>query len=177
LQERRPVPALKRSTSGPARGRAGIVGCVAAIVLAADQVTKTLAVSDLANGPVHLIGPFSFALAYNSGVAFSLFSGVGLPVVLLALSVIGLVIWFARGTPSVLGSVGIGLVVGGASGNLADRLFRHDGGSVIDFIHSGFWPTFNLADASVVCGCVLLVWFFLRRDPGGPNHTEDKDPV
>jgi signal peptidase II len=157
--------------SGAARRRAGVVVGVAAVVVAADQITKTLALRDLAQGPVHLVGPISFQLAFNSGVAFSLFTGIGLPVVLLAISLIGLVVWFARGTPSLSGSIGIGLVAGGAAGNLSDRIFRHDNGAVVDFIHVGIWPTFNVADASVVCGCVLLAFFFLRADRGGePTH-------
>jgi signal peptidase II len=167
LQERWTVSALRIPIPRAASRRAGIVVGVAATVVSADQVTKTLAVDHLTGGPVHVIGPFSFALAYNSGVAFSLFAGVGLPIVLLALCLVGLVVWFARGTPSRTGSVAIGLVAGGAVGNLSDRLFRNDGGAVVDFIHTGFWPTFNVADASVVCGCVLLVIFFLRAEHGG----------
>ena len=167
MQKRWTVSALRTPIPRVASRRAGIVLIVAATVVCVDQVTKTLAVDHLAGGPVHVIGPFSFALAYNSGIAFSLFAGVGLPIVLLALSLVGLVIWFARGTPSRTGSVAIGLVAGGAVGNLSDRLFRNDGGAVIDFIHTGFWPTFNVADASVVCGCALLAIFFLRDEHRG----------
>jgi signal peptidase II len=148
--------------------RVGVVAVVAAATIALDQVTKSIALADLAHGPVHVIGPFSFQLEFNTGIAFSLFSGVGLPIVLLALCVIGLVVWFARGRPSMLASVAIGLVMGGACGNLADRIFRGDGGAVIDFIHTSFWPTFNVADASVVCGCALLVVFFLRGERRPP---------
>jgi signal peptidase II len=175
MQKRWTVSALRFPIRRAASRRAGVVLVVAATVVVVDQVTKSLAVHDLASGPVHLIGPISFALAYNTGVAFSLFTGVGLPVVLLALCLVGLVIWFARGTPSRTGSVAIGLVAGGAMGNLSDRLFRDDGGAVVDFIHTGFWPTFNVADASVVCGCALLVVFFLRADHGG-RHTRPQTP-
>ncbi|HEY5272182.1 MAG TPA: signal peptidase II [Acidimicrobiales bacterium] len=133
----------------------------AVVVIAADQVTKDLAVHDLANGPVHVIGPFSFDLSYNTGVAFSIGSGIGLPIVLVVLSVVGIVIWTTRGLPSITGSIAVGLVLGGACGNLSDRLFRGEGGAVVDFIATSFWPTFNVADASIVIGALLLgisVW-------------------
>jgi signal peptidase II len=122
----------------------------------ADQITKTLVVDHLARGPVHLIGPFSFALAYNSGVAFSIGSGLTLPIILVAVVVVMMVFWMSRGVPSVPMSVALGLILGGASGNLSDRLFRNHGGAVVDFIASRFWPTFNVADASIVIGAVVV---------------------
>jgi signal peptidase II len=78
------------------------------------------------------------------------------PIVLVVLSVIGIVIWTTRGLPSISGSIAVGLVLGGACGNLSDRLFRGEGGAVVDFIETSFWPTFNVADASIVIGAVLL---------------------
>lgn len=128
-----------------------------------DQVTKTLAVRDLTDGPVHVIGPLSLALGFNTGIAFSLFAGIGLPVVLLGIFLIGFVLWLTRGTPSLVGLIAVGLVIGGSLGNLADRCFRSSG-AVVDFIHTSFWPTFNVADASVVCGCALLAISILRSD-------------
>jgi len=125
-------------------------------VVVADQVTKSLAVSGLSSGPVHVIGPFSLELAYNSGVAFSIGAGLTLPIVLIVVVVVALVAWFGRAVPNPAAAVGIGMILGGAISNLADRLFRSHHGAVIDFIYSGFWPTFNLADASIVCGCVVL---------------------
>jgi signal peptidase II len=142
----------------------------AVIVCVADQVTKDLAVHDLVNGPVHVIGPFSFDLSYNSGVAFSIGSGLGVPIVLVVLSVIGIVIWTTRGLPSISGSIAVGLVLGGACGNLSDRLFRGEGGAVVDFIATSFWPTFNVADASIVIGAVLLGISLWRR--GGFASSE-----
>ena len=126
------------------------------VVSSLDQVTKDLAVHDLANGAVHVIGPFSFDLSYNTGVAFSIGTGLTVPIVLVVVSVIGIVIWTSRGLPSITGSIAVGLVLGGACGNLSDRLFRGEGGGVVDFIGSSFWPTFNVADASIVIGALLL---------------------
>lgn len=133
------------------------------MVIAADQVTKSLAIAHLARGPVHVIGPFSFALAFNTGVAFSLGSGLGVPIVLVVLVLIAMIIWLSRGAPSYPGAIALGLVLGGALGNLSDRLFRANGGAVVDFIHTGFWPTFNVADASIVCGCAGFFLILSKR--------------
>jgi signal peptidase II len=146
----------------------------AVLVYVADQVTKDLAVHYLVNGPVHVIGPFSFDLNYNTGVAFSLGSGLGEPIVLVVLSVLGIVIWTTRGLPSIPGSIAVGLVLGGACGNLSDRLFRGEGGAVVDFIATSFWPTFNVADASIVIGAVLLGISLWRR--GAPAKI-DRSPI
>jgi signal peptidase II len=133
--------------------------------LVIDQITKTIAIRDLVDGPVHVIGPLSFILGFNTGIAFSLFTGVGLPIILFAVCLVGFVVWLMRGVPTVFGSIAVGLVIGGSIGNLVDRLFRASG-AVVDFIRVGFWPMFNLADASVVLGTFLLVIFFLRADHG-----------
>jgi signal peptidase II len=140
------------------------------VVFVADQVTKDLAVHDLLNGPVHLVGPFSFDLSYNTGVAFSIGTGLTVPIVLVVVSVVGIVIWTTRGLPSITGSIAVGLILGGACGNLSDRLFRGEGGAVVDFIASSFWPTFNVADASIVIGALLLAISFWRR--GGVSSPE-----
>lgn len=138
------------------RRRAGTVAAVAAVALAADQVTKSIALAHLHNGPVHVIGPFSFALTYNTGVAFSIGIGLTVPILLIGLVVIGGLVWFARSTPALPAAVAAGLILGGALGNLSDRVFRGHGRGVVDFVASTFWPTFNVADACVTCGCILF---------------------
>jgi signal peptidase II len=134
-------------------------------VVAADQVTKSLALSHL-HQPVHLVGPFGLALTFNSGAAFSLFSGAA-PVIapLAALLVVVLVFaaWRSR-APGI--SVGLGLILGGALSNLADRAFRGHGGAVVDFITLTHWPTFNVADAAITLGAVLVVVATLVRGRG-----------
>lgn len=145
------------------RRRLAVTAGVAAFAIAADQVTKSIAVAHLQNGPVHVVGPFSFQLEYNSGVAFSVGVGLTLPIVLVALVVVGGLVAFARHVPSLPAAVALGLVLGGALGNLADRLFRGHGGAVVDFIHSTFWPTFNVADSCIVCGALLLALLLFRR--------------
>jgi signal peptidase II len=142
---------------------------VAVAVLVADQVTKSLAVSRLSSGPVHILGPFSFELSYNTGVAFSIGTGLGLPIVLIVLVVVALIAWFGSTVPNLLAAFALGLVLGGALGNLSDRIFRGHHGAVVDFIYSGFWPTFNLADAAIVCGCVLLAVALWRAGASKPR--------
>jgi signal peptidase II len=148
---------------------------VAIVVVVIDQITKTLALDHLSK-PVHLLGPLSLQLALNSGVAFSLGTGLGLPIVLIAL--VGLfILGFSRrrllSTPAAIGS---GLIMGGALGNLGDRLFRGNGGSVVDFIHTTFWPTFNVADSAVVCGCVTVFFVYWRANDARKEQTTVESP-
>ena len=134
---------------------------VAAAVVAADQLTKAWALAALDDGPIGLIGPVRLALTYNQAAAF----GLGGPFVpFLAVGALALVIVLVtRGdaTRDPLLALAAGMVVGGAFGNLADRLFRSPGmlrGAVVDFVDLRWWPVFNLADAAITCGCVLLLW-------------------
>jgi signal peptidase II len=137
--------------------RLSVAAAVVVLVVAADQLTKWWAVSRLSHGTIHLISTLDLQLTYNTGSAFSLLQGQdALLVVVAALIVAALsvMVWRARsnGRAAVLG-----LILGGALGNLADRLFRGNHGAVVDFVALHFWPTFNVADASIVVGCVLLV--------------------
>lgn len=137
---------------------------VALGVLLIDQVTKSLAVAHL-NRPVALFGPFSLELSRNSGIAFSLALGFALPIALLGIGGLFVLGWSRRHTLTMPMAVASGLIAGGALGNLSDRLFRGDGGAVVDFIHSTFWPTFNIADSAVTCGCVMVFFLsFKSRD-------------
>ncbi len=154
----------------PRRGRelATLLG-VAAVLLVADQVSKALVAANVAMGQqVDVIGSFvQIWHAENAGAAFSLFQNL-LPV-FLAVSVLalGLVAYFARAFHgrSLWFFLVLGVVLGGTLGNLVDRVVR--GGRVIDFVSVGVgdvrWPTFNVADSSLVTGILALVvilWFF-----------------
>ena len=142
-------------------------------VLAADQLTKAWAVAALESGPVHVLGPLRLALVYNEAGAFGL-GGAFVPFLAVAALVVVLVM-ATTGTAATrpLVAVALGLLVGGAVGNVVDRLFRGSGGflegAVVDFLDLGFWPVFNLADAAITCGCLLLLW--AGRAPASP--TED----
>jgi signal peptidase II len=145
------------------RRRLALLVAVAAVVLALDQVTKSLAVSDLRHHSVELVGPLALRLAYNTGAAFSIGSSLPGLVVVVALVLVGGIVWFARQVPTTPGAVGVGLILGGALGNLADRLFGDHHGAVVDFIYTRYWPTFNVADAAITCGCVLVAVTVLRQ--------------
>jgi signal peptidase II len=127
------------------------------------------AVSALSDGPIDLIGDtVRFDLVRNPGGAFSFLSGAGVTP-LLALLAIGVTIYLVR----LLGRaedrwsvVALALILGGALGNLLDRIFRSPGflrGEVVDFVSVGWWPTFNVADSALSVGIVLLLVCTLLR--------------
>lgn len=139
-------------------------------MVAADQVTKSLAEAHL-HRPVHVLGPLGLALGYNSGSAFSLFTGDAPVLAVVAAVLVGVLGWLAWRARHTVVAVGLGLVVGGALGNLSDRLFRGHHGDVVDFITCTHWPTFNVADSCITVGVVVLIVGYWRRSPavGGPS--------
>ena len=140
--------------STPALGRA--VGVVALVVLA-DQVTKQIAVASLERGEeVNVFLGLDMTYVRNEGVAFGALSGGGaVLVVVIALALAGLLTYFLLNTDVPLLWLPVGLILGGALGNLADRARE---GAVIDFIDPIAWPAFNLADAAIVAGVLLLLY-------------------
>ncbi|MEO5678584.1 MAG: signal peptidase II [Acidimicrobiales bacterium] len=162
LQERGPVQPAVTPTPGHL-SRGGAVA-VAVLAVAVDQASKSWALASLAGRePRHVIGSLQLALSFNSGVAFSLGRGGGLTIVPVALAVIVVVVVVARHLPGRLAATSVGLVVGGAVGNLVDRLVRGHDGAVVDFIDLQWWPVFNVADACIVVGGALLALSSLRR--------------
>jgi signal peptidase II len=150
------------------------VAAVAVVAVALDQVTKSWAVATLTDrDPIHVVGTLQLALSFNSGIAFSLGTGSGLTIVPLALAVVLVVLFVARSLPGRLAATAVGLVVGGAIGNLADRLFRSHDGAVVDFLDLQWWPVFNVADACIVVGGALLALCSLRR----PEPEREPDAV
>jgi signal peptidase II len=172
MQERWPVttvtgevPAVAARPTG--LRRLGAAGCVMVAVILVDQLSKWWAVDRLSHGSIHLIGTLDFELSRNTGSAFSLLQGQdALLIVVAAVLVVGLslLVWRA---PTTARAATLGLILGGALGNLSDRLFRGDHGAVVDFVALHFWPTFNVADASIVVGCGLLL-VSLIREPRRP---------
>ena len=139
-------------------------------MLVADRVTTAL-VTDHLHDVRHVWGPFGLALTYNSGFAFSLFSGRALFVtVLLCIGVVVLAVVVSQ-VRTVLLAVGAGLVLGGAIGNLSERIVGGHGGQVPDFITLDHWPTFNLADACVSVGVIIVIAALLL---GGPTDVTPK---
>lgn len=138
---------------------------VAAIVLL-DQLTKLWAVRTLADGPIGLIGDtVELRLARNPGGAFSLFQAFTPLLALVALAVSYFLVRTVRRADDLLLVVALSLLLGGAIGNLLDRVLRSPGflrGAVVDFVRLGAWPTFNAADAAITVGAVLVVvWSLL----------------
>jgi signal peptidase II len=135
---------------------------VAAFVVTSDQVTKSLAVA-LLRRPVHVLGPLGLGVAYNTGSAFSLFTGATVVLAVVAALIALALVAMARRVRRTSTAVMLGMVLGGALGNLADRVFRGHGGAVVDFITLSHWPTFNLADTAITVGVILLVAKLLFR--------------
>ena len=158
-----------------------MLGLVAVAVVGADVLTKHLVVARLADhAPVRLLGGAVYlVLTRNGGAAFSLGTHLTFVFPLVTVAVVGWIGWMASRLRSVPWAVCLGLVLGGALGNLVDRILRAPGfmvGHVIDFISLGSdnghpWPIFNLADSALCIGAALAVLLELtghRRD-GAPR--------
>jgi signal peptidase II len=141
-----------------------VAGAVAVVVLAADQATKSWAVDRLSRGPIHVVWKLDLELTYNSGSAFSFAQGWAPVLAGVAVVVVLVLLGAVRRIDSTAIAVALGLVVGGALGNLADRVVRSNRGSVIDFVALHFWPTFNVADASIVVGGIMAAVLLWRAD-------------
>jgi signal peptidase II len=139
------------------RGGAPAAIATAGIVVALDQATKQLAVANIDRGDhVNVFFGLDITNTRNTGVAFGAFEGAGLVVaILIGISLALLVGYFLLHRDMPLLWLPVGLLLGGALGNLADR--ARDG-AVIDFIDPVAWPAFNLADACIVVGVVMLLW-------------------
>ena len=181
--------------SGP-RSRVLLLGGIAALVLVADVLTKIAAVARLeGREPVELLGGAVYlVLVRNPGAAFSLATGYTWVLSLVAVAVVVVIARIARRLRSTGWAVALGLVLGGALGNLADRVFRAPGplrGHVVDVVSlfapdGSVWPVFNLADSSIVSGGVLLVLLALtgreldgtrsvREVPAASGHPAERE--
>ena len=144
---------------------------VAVIVIVLDQLTKHWAINRLSDGrDIDVIGSLRFNLAFNSGMAFSRGEGLGPIIGVVAVVVVAVLLVGLRREGSRLSDIASGMVIGGALGNVVDRLFRGDGwfhGSVVDFIDVQWWPIFNVADMAITIGGVLLVLGTVFAGPSG----------
>jgi signal peptidase II len=135
---------------------------IAGMVVAVDQLSKSWARRELVDRDIDLFWTLRFHLSFNSGMAFSRGRGLGPVIGVVALLVVAGLLVAMRTAGSALAALGVGLVVGGAIGNVSDRVFRVGdggflGGHVVDFIDLQWWPIFNVADIAVVVGGALLV--------------------
>ena len=146
------------------------------LVAGLDCATKSAALATLGNDPVRVIGNFlTFHLLYNSGAAFSIATNRTTLLSAFSLVVATLILIRAWRMTNRAWISGPGLGVGGIGGNLFDRIFRPPGalsGQVVDWIEVPHWPTFNLADSSIVIGALLVAVLVIRNiPPEGSRHS------
>jgi signal peptidase II len=150
-----PVSVAERSLAAQASQWAGL-GAVVLAAIAADQLTKLIVSSQLERDEsIHVIGPFSIHHVQNSGIAFGLFaSATAIVTALTAIAVAWMLVFFARsGARHPVLPVALGLLIGGSTSNLIDRIRL---GHVTDFLDFKYWPAFNLADSFIVVGVAIL---------------------
>lgn len=137
-----------------------VVASTAAGVMVFDAITKMLAERHLTSG-VDLVAGGQLRLSHNSGVAFGMLNGAPQLVVVAIAGLVTTALALALCTEMLAPvRVAAGVVLGGALANLIDRV---EGGGVTDFIDLGAWPSFNVADAALMCGLVVVAWRFARE--------------
>lgn len=145
----------------------GTLITVATAIVVVDHLTKWWAQRALIDHDVHVVSTLRFHLAYNNGAAFSLGSRFAPVIALLAVGVVIALLGFGRGLRGAVPLVAVGAIVGGAVGNLIDRLVRDGsgflGGAVVDFIDVQWWPVFNVADMAITIGAITLALTLGRR--------------
>ncbi len=157
-----------RQADAPGRPRRiGLLVGVALFVIAADVISKAIVVAKMAtHPPIRLLGGLlTITLTRNGGAAFSIGTSMTIVFTAIAVGVIVYILRTARNLRSIGWAIALGLLLGGATGNLLDRIFRAPApfqGHVVDWIQLPHWPVFNLADSSIVCAGVLVVLLALR---------------
>ena len=159
--------AVPVAAQAPSRPRLLLLLCIAAVLLTADVVSKLIVVAKLSDRrPLSLIpSVLDLELTRNPGAAFGFAAGATVIFTLVAAGVVVFIVRAARKLGSVGWAWALGLLLGGALGNLGDRVFRAPGplrGHVVDWIHLHHWPIFNIADSGVVVGGLLAVLLSMR---------------
>lgn len=159
-----------------------LLALVASLVLVSDVVSKILVVAHLeGRAPIRLLGGgLLLNVGRNPGAAFSFAEGATILFTLVAVGVAVVILRTARRLGSAGWAVSLGLLLGGAVGNLIDRVFRSPGvgrGAVVDFIDFRVWPVFNLADSAIVIGGVLAVVLSVRGIELDGSHKREPEPV
>jgi signal peptidase II len=140
-----------------------IVSIAAAIAL--DQISKAVVAALMSPGQTVKVVPHLLWLTYstNTGAAFGLFKGSGQLIFFFSLILVVLMLtWFfiSKQRMGILAFIGLGLIIGGAVGNLLDRIFR---GEIIDYIDLGWWPVFNVADVAILVGAIIVLVVYSRE--------------
>ncbi|MFH8367250.1 signal peptidase II [Streptomyces sp. NPDC018031] len=180
-EERHPgsgEPDAAGPTPGRGRRRVAVLLGVAAIAYLLDLVSKLLVVAHLEHhAPVEVLGSWlQFEVVRNRGAAFGFGEAMTIVFTVIAAAVIVVIARLARKLYSVPWAIALGLLLGGAFGNLTDRVLRAPGGlqgAVVDFIAPAHFAVFNLADSAIVCGGFLIVILSFRGlDPDGTVHKD-----
>ncbi|MBD9725697.1 signal peptidase II [Streptomyces caniscabiei] len=174
------VAALRAEATAQPRGRRRIAVLfgVAALAYALDLVSKMIVVAKLEHHePIEIIGDWlKFEAIRNAGAAFGFGEAFTIIFTVIAAIVILVIARLARKLYSLPWAIALGLLLGGALGNLTDRIFRSPGvfeGAVVDFIAPKGFAVFNLADSAIVCGGILIVLLSFRGlDPDGTVHKD-----
>jgi signal peptidase II len=142
-----------------------------------DQLTKVWVVAALSDAPLSIVGnDVELHLVRNSGGAFSLFTNATLVLALLAIVLSVVLVRAVQRARDGLTVVALSMVLGGALGNLTDRITRSPGflrGEVVDFVHVGTFPSFNVADSAITIGAILLVLAAFREG----SRAADEHPT
>ena len=154
---------------------------IALAVIALDQLTKHWAVTSLGTDrEIDLFWTLRLNLAFNNGMAFGQGQGFGPMIAVIATVVIVYLLVSLQTEASLMGTIGMGLLIGGAAGNLIDRLFRGDDGflqgGVVDFIDLQWFPIFNIADIAINVGAALLILNSILS-ARAHHHDDSADPV
>jgi signal peptidase II len=182
VQEQMDAPGPSDASPGRSGGvrRFALAGSVAAVVVVVDQVTKSWAVRRLSQGEIHVVWKLDLQLTYNSGASFGLGRGWAPIIGGVAVTVVVLLLASVRHVRSDALTIALGLVIGGALGNLTDRIVRGHHGAVVDFIALHFWPTFNVADSCIVVGAIaaaLIVSSKRPTDAGADDPVNQRRPT
>ncbi|MFF1548652.1 signal peptidase II [Streptomyces sp. NPDC058291] len=173
-------PGEQESTGARSRGkrRIAVLFAVAAFAYALDLVSKMIVVAKLEHhAPVEVVGDWlRFEAIRNAGAAFGFGEAFTVIFTVIAAAVIVVIARLARKLYSLPWAIALGLLLGGALGNLTDRIFRAPGvfeGAVVDFVAPKHFAVFNLADSAIVCGGILIVLLsFKGLDPDGTVHKD-----
>ncbi|OQR65116.1 signal peptidase II [Streptomyces maremycinicus] len=173
-------PDGQESTGARPRGkrRIAVLFTVATIAYVIDLVSKMIVVAELEHhAPIEIVGDWlKFEAIRNAGAAFGFGEAFTIIFTVIATAVIVVIARLARKLYSLPWAIALGLLLGGALGNLTDRIFRAPGvfeGAVVDFIAPKHFAVFNLADSAIVCGGILIVLLsFKGLDPDGTVHKD-----
>ncbi|MEI6867170.1 MAG: signal peptidase II [Actinomycetes bacterium] len=157
------------------------IALIAFTVFLLDDLSKVAAIHYLPDHSVRVIGSFlKLNLQFNSGAAFSIATSKTIWLSSVAWIAVAGILYFGRKVVEIRWATALGLVLGGILGNLSDRIFRPPGGlrgQVVDWIQLPHWPTFNLADTSIVIAAILMVYLSARNiKPVAPDEPTSQAP-